>query len=219
LITTKTPSSLTAVTHEAVSGTHNLREEPLATIPHEEHSDLQVLEERFDTEGFDHAPVLHCRDHESFLVAQGLATKEVVEKIPCGPTNKEVAPVDWGIEYRTVVDTSLCDSGSVDISGVLDTMAYIEYRWYMMIQWCAVVYNSIHLCTVVCSGFLGCFPWGDLQTGTSDISLSLVHPGSVSGWTSFMERYISQRLIFDSDITRVGIESRIPTGLGLQTYH
>jgi hypothetical protein len=28
-----------------------------------------------------------------------------------------------------------------------------------------------------------------------------------------MERYISQRLIFDSDITRVGIESRIPTGL------
>jgi hypothetical protein len=62
-------------------------------------------------------------------LAQGLATKEVVEKIPCGPSNKEVyAPVDWGIEYRTVVDTSLWDLGSVDISGVIDTMAHIGHR-------------------------------------------------------------------------------------------
>jgi hypothetical protein len=39
-------------------------EEPLVTIPHEEHSELQVLEERYDAEGFDYAPVLHCGDHE-----------------------------------------------------------------------------------------------------------------------------------------------------------
>jgi hypothetical protein len=49
-----------------------------------------VFEERFDIEGFDHEPVLHCKDHETFLLAQILATKEAVEKIPCGQTNKEV---------------------------------------------------------------------------------------------------------------------------------
>ena len=49
-----------------------------------------MFEERFDIDGFDHAPVLHCKDHETFLLAQILATKEVVEKIPCGQTNMEV---------------------------------------------------------------------------------------------------------------------------------
>jgi hypothetical protein len=43
-----------------------------------------------DIQGFSHTPILHCRDHELFLLAQDLATKEVVEKIPCGPTDKEV---------------------------------------------------------------------------------------------------------------------------------
>jgi hypothetical protein len=57
-----------------------LREEPLVTIPHEEHSELQVLEERYDIEGFDYAHVLHCGDHEPFILesplkAQGLATR------------------------------------------------------------------------------------------------------------------------------------------------
>jgi hypothetical protein len=108
LTTAETSSSLAVVTHESVSGTHDLREEPLVTILHEKHSELQVYEECFDTEGFDCAPVLHCKDHESFLLDQRLATKEVVEQIPCGPANKEVyAPVDWGIEYRAVVNTSL----------------------------------------------------------------------------------------------------------------
>jgi hypothetical protein len=117
LTAAETPSYLAVVTHEGMSGTHDLRKEPLVTIPHKEHSKLQVLEERFDIEDFDRAPVLHCRDHEPFLLAQGLATEEVVEKIPCGPANKEVyAPVDWGIEYRTDVDTSLWDPSSVDIS-------------------------------------------------------------------------------------------------------
>jgi hypothetical protein len=37
-------------------------------------------------------------DHEIFILVQGLATEEVVEKIPCGPSNKEVyALVDWGL--------------------------------------------------------------------------------------------------------------------------
>jgi hypothetical protein len=49
LTTTETPSSLVVVTHEVMSGTHDLREEPLVTIPDEEHSELQVFEERFDT--------------------------------------------------------------------------------------------------------------------------------------------------------------------------
>jgi hypothetical protein len=40
------------MTHEGVSGTHDLRMEPLVTIPHEEHSEMQVLEERYDARGF-----------------------------------------------------------------------------------------------------------------------------------------------------------------------
>jgi hypothetical protein len=39
-LTTETPSSLVAVTHEGVSGPDDLREEPLVTIPHDEHSEL-----------------------------------------------------------------------------------------------------------------------------------------------------------------------------------
>jgi len=36
-LTTETPSSSATVTHEGVSGTHDLREEPLVTVLHEEH--------------------------------------------------------------------------------------------------------------------------------------------------------------------------------------
>jgi hypothetical protein len=61
LTTTKTPSSLVVLTHEGMSGTHDMR------------------------------------DHESFLLAKGLAIEKLVEKIPRGPAEKEVyAPVDWG---------------------------------------------------------------------------------------------------------------------------
>jgi hypothetical protein len=64
-----------------------LREEPLAMIPHEEHSKLWVLEERFDMEGFDHVLVLCCGDHEPLLLkislkAQCLAMEEIVDHIP-----------------------------------------------------------------------------------------------------------------------------------------
>jgi hypothetical protein len=70
-----------------------------------------VLEERYDAEGFDVAPVLHCGDHEPFLLesplkAQRLVTKEITEHIPCGPTNKEVyASMDWVDRYMTDMDT------------------------------------------------------------------------------------------------------------------
>jgi hypothetical protein len=59
------------VTHEGNSGTHDLREEPLMTTPHEEYSELQVYEESFDTDGFDRVPIFHCRDHESFCCLKG----------------------------------------------------------------------------------------------------------------------------------------------------
>jgi hypothetical protein len=87
-LTVETPSSLAVMTHEGMSGTHGLREEPLVIIPYDEHSELQVLEERYDTEGFDYDLVLQCGDHELFSLesppkAQGLATEEIVEHIPC----------------------------------------------------------------------------------------------------------------------------------------
>jgi hypothetical protein len=44
----ETPSSLAVVTHEGMSGPLDLREEPLVMILYEEHSELQVLEERYD---------------------------------------------------------------------------------------------------------------------------------------------------------------------------
>ena len=109
-------------------------------IPNAEHSQLQVFEESFDTKGFDHASIFHCREHESFLWAQGLDTKIVVEKIPYGPTNKDLyAPVDWGTKYMVVVDTSLSDPGSIDISRVIDSKAHMGYM-------------MVHDDTMVCNG-------------------------------------------------------------------
>jgi hypothetical protein len=72
---------------------------------------LQVLEESHESEGFDYAHVLHGEDHESFLwesplKAQGLATKEIIEYIPCGQTSKEAyASMDWVKMYMTDMDT------------------------------------------------------------------------------------------------------------------
>jgi hypothetical protein len=144
-LTTETPSSLVVVTHEGMSGTHDLREEPLVTIPHEEHSELQVLEERYDAEGFDYALVFHCGDHELFLLesplkAQGLAMEEIVEHIPCGPTRKEVyASMDWVDRYMTDMGM-LWDTGSGDTSRVMDTVAPTGY---MMVQDDSVIGNNM----------------------------------------------------------------------------
>jgi hypothetical protein len=98
------------------------------TIPYEEHSELQVLEERYDAEGFDYSLVLHCGDHEPFLLesplkVQGLAMKEIVEHVPCGPTRKEVyASMDWVYMYLTYMDT-LWDISSGDTNRVMDSVA------------------------------------------------------------------------------------------------
>jgi hypothetical protein len=81
----------------------------------------------------------------------------------------------------------------------------------MMIQWYEIVYNNIQGCAVVYNGVLGRFPQGDLKTRNSDISSSLVHPGLMSGWMSFMESNIPWRLIFDWDITIAGTKNKIPT--------
>jgi hypothetical protein len=51
-----------------MSGTHDLREEPLVTILPEMHSELQVLEERYNAKGSDYALVLQCGDHEPFIL-------------------------------------------------------------------------------------------------------------------------------------------------------
>jgi hypothetical protein len=47
--TAKTQSSMASITHEDVSGTHYLREEPIVMVKHKEHSYLHGLEERHDS--------------------------------------------------------------------------------------------------------------------------------------------------------------------------
>jgi len=96
-------------------------------------------------------------------MAQGLATKEVFDKIPYGPANKEVySPVDWGIKYRKVVDTSLWDPGSIDISGVINTGEHIGY---MVVHDDMTMCSSIPQYTIVYNGvqcIFGTFPPGRL---------------------------------------------------------
>ena len=84
-----------------------------------------MLEERYDTKGFDY--VLHCGYHEPFLLesplkAQGLAMEEIVEHIPYGSARKEVyASMDWVDRYMTYMGI-LWDIGSCDTSRVMDTV-------------------------------------------------------------------------------------------------
>ena len=100
------------MTHEGMSDTHGLRGEPSAMILHE-HSKLLVTEERYDTKDLD-----QVWDHELPLCDSGLTMEEVVEHIPCGPTNKEVYPYrDWVDKYMTEMETPRF-TGSVDINGV-----------------------------------------------------------------------------------------------------
>ena len=121
----ETQSSMAAITHEDVSsGTHDLREGTLVMVKHKKHSDLQGLEERYNSEISDCTHSLHHEDHEppllkSPLKAQVIAIDEIVQHIPCGPTNMEVyESTDYGNGYITDVDTSIWDLGSIDTSGV-----------------------------------------------------------------------------------------------------
>jgi hypothetical protein len=136
-----------------------------------------VLEERYDAEGFDYALVLHWGDHEPFLLesplkAQGLATEEIVEHIPCGPARKEVyASMDWVDRYMTNMGM-LWDTGSGDISRVMDTIVPTGYK---IVLDDLVIVNSMQgysLAQVVYNGVVGCFRQGDLLTKSSSIPLS-----------------------------------------------
>jgi hypothetical protein len=114
-------------------------------IPHGEQSELQVLEERFDAEGFHHALVFHCADHELLLLesplkAQGLTAEEIVVRIPWGPTHKEVyESMDWVDRYMTYMGM-LWDIGSCDINRVMDIVAPTGYK---MVHDDSVIGNSM----------------------------------------------------------------------------
>jgi hypothetical protein len=122
--TTETQSSMKAITHEDVSGTHDLREEHLVMVKHEDHSDWHGLEERYDSYFFDYTHTFHHGDHEPPLLDgplkdQDTAIDEIVEHIPCGPTYREVyASIDCGNGFIIDVDTTIWDPCSDDTSGV-----------------------------------------------------------------------------------------------------
>jgi len=185
LTATKTPSSLVAVTHEGVSGTHDLREDLLVTIPHEEHSMLQVLEERYGTEGFNYASDLHWRDHEFFLLesplkAQGLATKDIVEHISCGRDHKEVCIHGLGGRYMTKMGI-LWDTGSSDTNRVMDIVAPTGYR---MVQDDSVIGSNMYEYALVygsVQGSFGAFPPGRPPNRVLEHTIELRLP-RISEW-------------------------------------
>jgi hypothetical protein len=153
-LTTETSSYLEVVTHEGVSGPDDLREEILVAIPHEKHSQLKGIEERYNAKGFDVDLIFHCGDHESFILESPLKDKilvmeEIIEHISCGPANKKVyASMDWMDRCMTDIDT-LWDTGSVDIRRVLDTLFHIGYR---VVQENKEVWRSIHGYTLTHNG-------------------------------------------------------------------
>jgi hypothetical protein len=63
----ETPSDLVASIQAGVSVTHDVREEPLVMSLNEEHSELSILEESYDSERVDCALSWQCGDHEPFL--------------------------------------------------------------------------------------------------------------------------------------------------------
>jgi hypothetical protein len=158
LTTTKTPSSLAAVTPEGMSSTHDLREEPLMMSPDEEHSELQVLEESLDC-----TLIWHCGGEEPFLLessleGQSLATKEMVEHLPCGPTREEAyASMDWVDRYMMDMDT-LWGTGLVIINRVLDSVAHTGH-WMVQEDTgvCHNIHGIIHWHMVVHIRVLECF--------------------------------------------------------------
>jgi hypothetical protein len=131
-LTAGTPSSLAVVTQEGVSVKHDVREEPLMMSLDEEHSELQVLEESLDC-----TLIWHCGGQEPFILessleGQSLATKEMVEHLPCGPAHEEAyASMDWVDRYMMDMDT-LWGTGLVIISRVLGPI--VAHTWHQMIH-------------------------------------------------------------------------------------
>jgi hypothetical protein len=65
---------------------------------------------------------------ESSLEGQSLATKEMVEHFPCGPScEEEHASMDWVYKYMMDMDT-LWGTSLVIISRVLDSVAHTGHR-------------------------------------------------------------------------------------------
>jgi hypothetical protein len=85
---------------------------------------LQVLEESLDC-----TLIWHCGGEEPFLLessleGKSLATKEMVEHLPCGPAREEAyASMDWVDRYMMDMDT-LWGTGLTIISRVLDSVAH-----------------------------------------------------------------------------------------------
>ena len=60
------------------------------------------------------------------MKAQVKGTCDIVEHIPCGSANKELAiALECGDRYITDKDTPIWDLDSVDISGVMDIVVRI----------------------------------------------------------------------------------------------
>jgi hypothetical protein len=76
--------------------THDMTKEPRVTSSDEEHSELPILEESYDSERVDCALSFWCRDHEPFLLESTLEAQEMVEHLPWGPTHEgSYASMDW----------------------------------------------------------------------------------------------------------------------------
>jgi hypothetical protein len=100
-----------------------LREGTLGMGKHEDHSDLQQLDGRYDSEIF----IVHIvfiigimrHLFWSPLKARFIAIDDTIEHIHGGPVNREVyASTNSGNEYFTDVDTSIKDPSLDDTSGV-----------------------------------------------------------------------------------------------------
>jgi hypothetical protein len=59
--------------------THDMTKEPRVTSSDEEHSELPILEESYDSKRVDCALSFRCRDHEPFLPESTLEAQEMVE--------------------------------------------------------------------------------------------------------------------------------------------
>ena len=93
---------------------------------HEKHYEFHVLEESLDTQSSYHALVLHYGDHKPPQWERGVATLEVVEHIPCGPTIMGVyASINLVDRYMIYMETRW-DIGSIDISKGLNTGVHTQ---------------------------------------------------------------------------------------------
>jgi hypothetical protein len=133
----------------------------------EEHSELPILEESYDSERVYFSLSWQCGDHEPFLSEITLEAHEIVEHLPQGPTHEGVyTSMDWVERYMTGMDT-LWDTDATIISRVLGTVVHTGHR---MLQEDTVVYDSVQGTTLAYNSVQQSF--GALPPGISpDIGL------------------------------------------------